>query len=226
MAVILPASIFDQIKGTIGQSVFQTSPYGQIVKTRPGRKGLPTIAQSRIQQNLAVGVALWRALTNAQRAAWAAAAPDFPSIDRFGNPFVPTGYNLFLRTLLIQGAARFSLITAPPTLVVDGSDWTVSYAGPAGQFRFTITENAGASTVSTQIFGTAPVNSSQTTARKRYELISRNDNRTTTGTVNYTTQYGQIHPAPVAGQSVFWRAIVYANLSPQILGEDSGVLHF
>jgi len=226
MAIILPSSLFTEIKGTIGQSVFQTSPYGQIVKSRPGRKGMASRYQAPHQSFVAAAVRTWQAFSNAQRAAWDAATVDFPSTDRYGNPFITTGYLLFLRTALVNGLARLSMLTTPPALIVDGSDWTVTYAGPAGQFRFTITENAGASTVSTLIFATAPIPSSQTTARKRYVLINRGDGRTVTGTVNYTTQYGLRLGTPAAGTTVFWRAMVYGNLSPQILGEDSGALYF
>jgi hypothetical protein len=166
----------------------------------------------------------WKALTIAQQNAWAAAAPNFPFLDRFGNPYTGTGFNLFMQTNLLQGYATGSVITTAPTLEGTGAAWTPTYVGPAGQFRFTLTENSGSATVYTIFESTPPLPLGQTTPRKRYQYVGRNSGRTTTGTVNLTTAWGALFGTPASGLRVFWRVTIRNTNSPEILGFATGEL--
>lgn len=224
MAVILPATIFDQIKGSLGSLTFYVSPYGQCVKNKPSRASRQTVLKANQQQFLTNLSLRWKALSIAEQDAWTARAPDFPFIDRFGNPYTGTGFALFMQTNLLQGFAASSLITTPPTLEATGAAWTPTYAGPAGQFRFTLTENSGNATVYTIFESTPALPAGQTTPRKRYQYVGRNTGRTTTGTVNLTTQWVNLFGTPASGLRVFWRVTIRNTNSPEILGFATGEL--
>jgi len=135
-------SIITDMKGKIGGHVAKGGVSGGILQTKasPPRStsasGKLTKADAgkviRPQANTATNAGLWRNLTSPQRDAWIAAAPNYPFLNKFGLPYTPSGYQLYMsvnNNQLNIGAAALNL---PP----EPSDITPTPA-------FTITDGVG-----------------------------------------------------------------------------------
>jgi len=63
-----------KFSGAIGNEVYVSTKYGQVVRSRPRRRPRPTPDRLRAQSNLGRVASVWRTLTDQQFAAWEAAA--------------------------------------------------------------------------------------------------------------------------------------------------------
>ena len=106
--------ITDRQSGKIGNTVSVLTRYGQVQRRRPVRSKRRTNAQARARMDLGRISAVWRTLTEEQRAAWHAAAAKVNSRGRLGQSGPLTGFALFVKINCARAAAGLSLLTLPP----------------------------------------------------------------------------------------------------------------
>jgi hypothetical protein len=108
------------IKGKIGGTVFQTNRNGYSAKNNTGKGHGYVIGDggvARMKQNLRVATlaSAWGTLTPEQRNAWINEATNWTFFNRFGDPYTPSGYELFLHVNLNLLQADRTPINEPAT---------------------------------------------------------------------------------------------------------------
>lgn len=96
MALIQWSALANQAKGKLNGSVFQGSPYGQILKNQstPAKLSRKLIPQQFARQHRKYNV--WRNLTTNERKAWETAAASHPVLNRFGDSVYLPAFQFFL----------------------------------------------------------------------------------------------------------------------------------
>lgn len=167
MASVRYGAFITEMRGSVGGSTFKGSKYGPVCQTKEeaiassakltkadaGRLFQPTKIIAEVS-------GLWRLLTDAQRAAWNAAAPNWPALNRFGDTYTPSGFQVFMK-LNAQLANLTGVTLGDPPLPVsigvlaattfdipDDVNMNIDYTGgvPAGfQLRVEATQSMNAS---------------------------------------------------------------------------------
>jgi hypothetical protein len=120
MAVVKYGSIITQLKGKLDGHVFQRCGQSLSIRSISARKLTSSVAKSVSKKKMGFVASSWRSISASQKAAWSAAAPTYPTLDKYGNRIVLTGFQLFV---FIN--KRYSLIS--PSYVSTASN----YAPPA-----------------------------------------------------------------------------------------------
>ena len=104
----------DPTSGSIGKQTYAVSRLRQIVRTRAIPANPNTNAQKLARANFTTASKAWDQLTDAQRAAWRAAAADVMSKSRLGQKASLTGNQYFLLVNANLAALSEDQVTAPP----------------------------------------------------------------------------------------------------------------
>lgn len=221
MAVVQLAPLVSEIKGKIGGVVFQTSRYGQIIKINNFRGSNPTGTRGIVDTNTKGTNSWWGSLTLAQQDAWAAASIDFPTVDRYGNPIISTGYNFFQRNaLLFPPSAGFDPTTIP-TFIGDGTSYDTQATLTGGNMRCAWERTVGAGSAYLIVDSTPASRSTILKAPNRWRRLFQGDIAPGPAVQVVTTQYNNIWGVPTPGGVVFIRMRIYARRTCQLFG--SGV---
>jgi len=113
MAVIHYSALVTGIKGRTRGAIFQSGPGGQIVRSAGSFNRSNNARWQKQKNNTQIAAQNWSALTTAQQAAWNAMAQNFPSINRFGEKRLTSGYNLYMKANQRNLAANAGLINDP-----------------------------------------------------------------------------------------------------------------
>lgn len=113
--------IVTDLKGSIGGTTFKGTSSGgvlqnKITRAAQGKNGGKVTKSDagrliNTQQNQTANIQKWRVLSDLQRATWVAGAPSFPFINKFGESYTPSAYQLFLsvnNNRLATGAAALN----------------------------------------------------------------------------------------------------------------------
>lgn len=227
MAVIQFGSIVTNAKGKIAGHFLSNSLGGPTLQSTPkvtkgayvnGNAGLSTGASSRaiVSQTLIYVVRSWKNLSAVNRAAWQAAAPNFPTTNKLGVPVKPSGYHCYVHINYGYYINHGSLLSVPPAVQIGvlPSEFTIASmshssiqitlsaaipAGYMGYVKATPSISAGVKPTKTDFI---TVDYLATGA---------------SGTVNITTQYSARYGAAITGNTV-WLSLVLSSLSTGLLG--------
>lgn len=114
MAKFTPGAVISEIRGKIAATVFTKNASGNSIRNRSTPINPRSSKQVLRRQILSALSASWRGLTQPQRDAWNASAPNFPQQDSLGQTVFLTGSQLYVRcnaNLILIGAAQ---IVNPP----------------------------------------------------------------------------------------------------------------
>jgi len=114
MALIKFGMVVTDARGKLGGQVFSKNKGGAYVRTKVTPVNAQTAAQTSSRQLLSQFSSEWKALTQAQRDAWNAAAPNFPGTNVFGDAVVKSGKNLFTRLNVNLTLVGSPTINEPP----------------------------------------------------------------------------------------------------------------
>lgn len=84
-------------RGKLGGQVASKNRSGAYVRTKVTPVNPQSLAQSGVRANFSAVSALWRGLTDANRASWNEAVDNWQRTDIFGDLKTPSGFNLFMR---------------------------------------------------------------------------------------------------------------------------------
>lgn len=84
-------------RGKLGGQVASKNRAGAYVRTKTSPVNPQSIAQSQVRSSFAAVSALWRGLTDQNRASWNEAVNNWQRTDVFGDLKTPSGFNLFMR---------------------------------------------------------------------------------------------------------------------------------
>ena len=183
---------------------------GQYVRNRRAPTQAPTARRTLIRSAFGAGSSGWSTITDAERAAWVAAADSHPITDRLGQAIKLTGHQLFvsINTQLTNCAASnvvvppsdFSVFTlAGSTIVfglVAGVTWTFPGLGASADF---ILESFS-----------RPVPAGRSFWNTFSQLGS--DSGDSTGGTATTAAYSAVFGTPAVGQKVFGKFTPVSSL--------------
>ena len=224
MAVIQFGAIVTNAKGKIGGHYLSNSLGGPTLQSNPkvnkgaGAKGSAGVSGStynraQVSSILLYVVRSWKNVSAANKLAWAAAAPNFPTVNKLGQPIKPSGYHCYVHINYGYYFTHSTLLASPPAVVVgilppvftivtcssSVQEINLSAAIPAG-FMAVLKATGSLSP------GVKPVASMFTTID--YFLAAASGNEIV------TTQYNARYGAPVTGNMV-WFMLVAHSLSTQ-----------
>lgn len=202
-----------QLRGSSEGTTYSRGTYGAYIRTRVSPVNPSTPAQAGVRSNFGATAQAWRSLTDAQRFAWVQAAANFATTNIFGNSFVYTGFNLYVkvnRWLFTIGQAAVSTPPVPTAvtnsqlsaLVSDISDATV-------ETTFSPTVAAAHSVI---VYATAPMSAGKSFVKSEYRKIQVLAAAATSPQnhfSSYTTLFGAI--TGKAGMKIFVKYLSVTN---------------
>jgi len=114
MALIKFGMVVTDARGKLGGQVFSKNKGGAYVRTKVTPVNAQTAAQTSSRQLLSQFSSAWKALTQAQRDSWNAAAPNFPGTNVFGDAVVKSGKNLYTRLNVNLSLIGSPTLNEPP----------------------------------------------------------------------------------------------------------------
>ena len=142
MASVRYAALVSDLAGKVGGSNFQrglASPIYRNISTRRNMARLLPVGVlvPHIRSLFRTAVSSWRTLSSSQQAAWVAVTSSFPRYNKFGTPYTPSAYQLFVELSLgllyigedivtgapatssfVNGAITFTYVSATPSITV------------------------------------------------------------------------------------------------------------
>lgn len=115
MPKIKLSALATDIKGKSGGSVFSTNSGGTYFRNNPSGGGRKTNTWNEQKVNFGAVSTQWKNLTEAQQEAWATAAPNFPTVNAFGEPRIPSGNELFMRLNSTLYSSGLPILSVPPS---------------------------------------------------------------------------------------------------------------
>ncbi len=229
MAVIQFGTIVTDIKGKVGGHTFKGSLGGAVLQTNAVHKRSAASSSATLNQralnpnNIALIDAVvycakfWKSLTPAQKAAWVAAAPNFPTTNALGKPSKPSGYHCFLHINIRLYFTSSVILTAPPanqvgvvpllftisTITISAVTINLPSAVPAGYMCY--------------IKATKPMSAGIKPSQSMFRIINYLA-AGVSGSVANITQYQGTFGKPVSGQTI-WLETVLSNLTTGLLGQ-------
>lgn len=234
MAVITFGAIVTNAKGKIGGHFLSNSLGGPTLQSNPkvnkgayvlGSAGLSASAYNRAQvsQTLLYVVKSWKNVSAVNKAAWSAAAPNFPTTNKLGVPVKPSGYHCYVHINYGYFSIHGTLLAVPPAVQIGvlPSEFTIttlsstvvsvtlSAAIPANYIAYikaTPPLSAGVKPSASQFVNVAYINS----GASGLQVI----------TTNYNAKFGN----PVTG-NVVWLSLVLSSTitgrlgAPYMLGQ-------
>lgn len=215
MAIIQYTGIINQIRGKLNGSVFNRSRNAYTLQ----RKQQPTRAVRGLQSDRRNAFSFiqrsWAGLSTVQKSAWAQAAVDNPTTDRFGEPTILSGYNQFIKANLFRQSAGLGVLASPAVGTAPGvsgldtftarRDWSISSAGtPVVTWEVVVTLTGARSGLYIIADIGLPVSNGVTNYYGTYHQVGA-DISTGTSLREFVRDLGRVYPLPVDGQAMFER---------------------
>lgn len=213
MAKLIPVGASD-IRGSQGGTVYSRNRYGLYTRNRVAPVQPRTDYQLDIRAKLQTVSAAWRALSEAQRNAWRELAKQVVLTDSLGQPYNPTGQQLFVScnvNLLLGGG---SIIQSPPGTVpnvptpLNVTVTATSSPTPA----LTVAWSGGSSDYDAYIYATRTVGTGvKFYAPQLFKFLTTADGAGSTPTSILTAWQGRYGSVPSAGKVVVRVRLVDPN---------------
>jgi len=205
MAKIKYSALVSDIRGKLNGSVASRNRSGSYLRNKVTPLNPNTSAQANARSlltNLSQG---WRALTEAQRAAWNAAVSQFAKTNIFGDLVNPTGKNLYTRLGINLTNIGESILSDPPIPAdVVGLSVTGLTIDIGTGDEMTIDTADSDANMSYLVEATPPVSPGKNFVKSEYRLI-QTESGSLGGTIDIKSAYVAKFGTPAEGQKVFAR---------------------
>jgi hypothetical protein len=129
----------DTQSGSQGGSTASRNRFGQYYRRRAAPVQPRTAAQLAVRARLSNNAAGWRALTDAQRAAWESLATQISRTDGIGQTYTFNGFMAYVSVNNNKLAAGDAVVAAPPAYVDPGTITTVTLTLTSAAFSVAYT---------------------------------------------------------------------------------------
>lgn len=207
----------DPTSGSIARETYLVGKNGQVVRTRAIPANPNTPAQAAARGIVTSVSGRWRALTDAQRATWTAAAASVMSKPRLGMSGPLSGEQLFCKinnVLATFGQDQVDEAPNPPSFpALAPQSLVITNTGGAIAIKLTCPTNPGQNTV---VRGSAPVSAG--IARVPRVVILGTCPVPSGGAANITSIYTARYGVPTVGKRIFVAANMFVDgwESPQV----------
>lgn len=152
----------------------------------------------------------WRTLTPIQRAEWEALAPSYPFIDKFGDPYIGSGFQVFMSlngTLTAAGEPILSVPFAPQTVFNPGPTTLTDL--PAGILNVQWTD-AIPIVGAVNVYAGCGVSAGRAFEEGKLKLMVTDKTVTSTG-IDIGTEYQAEFGNPISGTKI-WARVEALNI--------------
>lgn len=219
MAVVQYTGIVNQLRGKLNGSVFNKSRNSYTMQSKQQQSKGSKGSQFEIRNVFSTIQRTWKTATDTQRSDWQLAAANNPSLDRFGNPTILSGYNQYMKANIVRWYAIDvidTLVLPEPAPAVTVTDFVLSDVSFTRNTDGTVTCDFEYSFITDNSSGffifnadvSLPLSAGVTTYYGRYVWIDGGQvllSNTRTGSVVLSGKY----PIPMTGQRVQLRLRLY-----------------
>lgn len=206
-------------RGKIAGTVFQEGRYAPVVKGKHSSQGQRLAPNLRAQEALSHSSTLFDTLSAPQKANWTAAIPDFPTVDRYGNPVYSDARHLFMRTVARRPIDLQTALSGPRPAYTGAALTPGSVSYTSGVLTYTPAAVPAGEQLSYSLFMSKPqsLGISKTPAymRQVYFILDTGSVAPIDITSDYVALFGEI---PEDG-NVFFCEEVYNATTPQLLSK-------
>ncbi len=217
MALVKWSALVSEIKGVMSGTIFQGGRFGQIMKNRISGGGRVSTRWQAQKGRFTFVASQWRTLTPGQQEDWNIGAINYPYINKFGDPVVPSGYQLY-NTL--NGNLHFLLLPivtnpSPPEPKIDLGNIILNYVND-NQLDVSYTASAQP-LITILVYASPGYSTGLRSPRNRYRFLQSLPSNTASP-VNIATAYKQAYGAITSGS----RIVVKLTLTDTRTGENYG----
>lgn len=211
----------DPLQGIDEGTVFQRGKYGAVIKNKSYNQG--QLLRPNLDAQEAIGNAsrLWNNLSPADQATWASESVNFPTEDRYGNPRLSTGRQLFLRTI-----GRYPLSLQVP-LITPRPPYTGSAVSPGSvvwdgtTLTYTPPPVPVGEVFSISLFASYPVGLGLSSDPGYFRRILFTANYTGSPVIDITAQYFNVFGRSIGNDCAFFREEIYNSATPEVLSDST-----
>jgi hypothetical protein len=209
--------------GKRGKTVSMEGRYGQVSRVLAVPANPETPYQLTIRRNLRKVSAAWRALSESQRAAWVAAAPNARSQSRLGQSGPLTGAQLFNKincTLLLFGQPQVDTPPAPPVFPdLAPKNLVITNTSGVVALKLTCPTDPGTNTI---VRASAPLSAGREVCRN-FRILGICP-APAAGAADITALYTARYGVPPAGMKVFVSVTQFVNGWEDIAAKFSAIV--
>lgn len=209
MAKVKFSALVSEMRNKLNGSVFSKNRAGNYLRNKVTPVNPQTSYQTAVRAILTAASQAWRALTQAQRDAWAGAVENFKKTDIFGDIKTPSGINLFNQFYLNASTIGGTPLNTPPAPDSSPGVPDATFAPDSSPQTFSLT--SGLTSVPTGqdwvVRATAGVSAGKNylkNAQRIIAVIPAGTSLPYAGITDYQTKFGNL----VQGERVGWE--VYA----------------
>lgn len=223
-----------QVSGSTGATTYQRNG---IQRRRSNPTNPQSAAQTVIRGQLSANAALWRTITQEERAGWSARAALLPRVDRLGNTFFLSGFQEFVANNTLSQAWGYTWSSEPPAVA---DTWPIIGTVSAGAAVDTETPAEdlillqsvvninGQANAQLLVEATPPLPPGITFVRPRYRKLLKTATLTSGSlsfvlTAAYSALFGDDWISRV-GWNIWFRLTTYALRNTQPVQEVKGII--
>lgn len=212
--------------GKSGGNVMSRNKSGNYVKTRVTPINPQTIISQPRRGYYSYLTQTWKTLSAANIVLWNAATVNYPRLDRIGNTYYPSGFNLYLELNLNVYDVGGAYLAAPPVKAIPPALPVITPVITLGP-PFTLTLNyASLLPVSTdifQVFASPALSPGRSTVTSQYRVVTTITN-TGQAANNIGAAYLTRFPIPYIGSRIFIKAVNTSTAGSQgVVNISSGL---
>lgn len=170
---VLTTAIVADLRNKLNGTVFAKNRYGLYARTKVTPVNPQTTYQQQNRSVLGNNSSAWKGLTQDQRNAWIAAAPNFPVTDIFGNVHILSGQALYVKLNNNLANAGQATINMPPTPVSMPAITLLSAAADVSDASIDLTFDAATAGAgfTPMFYATPPIIASKLYVKNRLRLL-------------------------------------------------------
>ena len=218
MASVKYGTIVTELKGKLGGQVFQKCGQSLSLRSNPTHRTPQSSQALKARQDVTRLASYWRSLTQAQKDSYTTNAASFPTVDKFGNPIVLTGYQLFFmlskRLLLVPTDPIDNCVAYNPPGISDIDFDPFSIGSTSFDLLF---NNPILSTEVVLLYATDLVPFTRYISSPKYTFVTIIQDDAEEGDNYYTDLVNHFSTPPVEGYSFYWQAIKLSYLTGQFI---------
>lgn len=148
--IIRLSGLISGLKGKSNGSIFQSSPSGWLMRSNKNTNNSNSLNWTISKSVLAFVSYKWRTLSESERLAWNAAAPSWPTLNKFNEVRFPSGYELFVRLNKVLASLGQPYLLSPPSPLSLAVLSSPSFSLVSG-VSASVSVNVGSALASTQV---------------------------------------------------------------------------
>lgn len=210
MAVVQYGVIVTELKGKVQGQVFQAGNNSLVLRNKGYRKGVSSAPRLRANLNMTSQTSRWRTLSASDRSAWDAATTNWAYLDKYGNSYFGSGYQMFVAYNSALMSLGLSAVNTPNAPVSNDPVAVTAVSINSGStFNVTFT-HSGSTAQSYQWYASAPVSQGRNGNNLRLRLIKTNTS-TPSSPLSLNSEYNAVYVGRSTGAMI--KVVLYVRVN-------------